>query len=127
MKRKSNARVFPVFFLGSIVSVLLIGAALCALGWFVKNNDLRGGVLLIFMLTAMLPGCMFFPVFIQRKLRWKGLICGLICGGVLSVLYFLFIAVTLRFRFQPFLWLLLPAGIAAGVCSGIFSANFFRR
>lgn len=126
MKRKTKARLLPVFVSGFLLSVFLIGAVLCVFGLMVKNSDQRGSILIVLLFVSLLPGCMLYPAFVQRKLRLKGLLCGLICGAVLSVLYFILIAAVMNFHFIPLLWLLLPAGIATAVCSGIFSANFFR-
>ena len=126
-KRKSNIHVLPVFGIGFLLSAALIAGLLFCFGWIVQQNDMRGGVLLALLMIPLVSGSVFYALFVQRKLRMKGLFCGLLCGAILSVAYFLFAAISLQFRVMPILWLLIPVGVLGAVVSGIFSANFFRN
>ena len=125
MKRKTKARVLLIYGIGLLLSLVLCCVVMIGFGLIVRENDLRGGILKTLFCLSLLPGCLLYTLFVQRKLRMKGLICGTICGLILSGSFCLCTSILLQFQVTPFILLLFPAGILFSALIGIAAANFF--
>ncbi len=123
-KKRDVISKIIVSFIGSVLVSFLLLLLYASL---VKSRDITGHSLLIFLMTAILPGAAVFTVIMQRTLKLKGIVCGAVCGGTLSLIYAVFILSLNSFKTEPFVYLTIPITVIMSMVCGIFASNIRRR
>ena len=123
-KKRDVISKIIVSFIGSVLVSFLLLLLYASL---VKSRDITGHSLWIFLMTAILPGAAVFTVIMQRTLKLKGIVCGAVCGGTLSLLYTVFILSLNSFKTEPFVYLTIPITVIMSMVCGIFASNIRRR
>ena len=111
---------------GFVLSAVITAAVFLSAACYVKAQDTGSWRLLLLLYLCLVPGCVFFTVFLRRRLRMRGAVCGLIGGALMSSAYLAVLLAFNGFRLQPAGYLLLPFGVTVSVIVGVLYANYIR-
>ncbi len=119
-------KVILGLFISSFVGLVLMLLLTLTVSYILKDTELLPDSLILHFLFCEYAGC-FLCGFISNKiLPFKGIISGLVCGTVLTVIISI-IVYFVSSRHLTMLSLVIFTGILVSVAGGIVSANIKRR
>lgn len=124
---KKHNRIILPYILSLVVGLVFAGCILILFAVFVKNNDIRSGVLIVFLLLPVLFGSSLSGFMLKRNVPIKKEICALTAGCGNALTWVLILLCLIGFHFNKTVFLIPAVSLAGAYFGCMLAGNKLKR